>query len=411
MMDDRSRPLKLLVVVPAYEPAWAFGGVVRAVSNLCRALARQGVDVSVYTTNVDGAGGCLAAPVSEPVSVGGVTVTYFPSGLGPSPAWASRQMQHTLEETVSTFDAVYVAAVWQWMGISAGRTAHRRNIPYVVSPHGSFLPAALRRSRVRKLGFWHGFLGRCVEAAAGIQFTTEYERRGCKPFLPAKASFVAPNPVFVDNGHLDEEAGGPGLRRRLGIPPDRFVLLTVTRAHPDKRLDVVIEALASMRGAGHNPTLLVVGPFDNRYGDRLKTLAGRLRVSDSIIWAGYQTGATLAAYYRTSDLFVLPSAHENFCMAVAEAMACGLPIVISRHVGIADDVERHGAGLITDINGEHVARAIQSIMTDSHRRCEMAQGARDAAARLYDGRRVAGLVLRAFQDILSGTRSPECAWQ
>jgi len=410
-MNNQSGPLKLLVVVPAYEPAWAFGGVVRSVSNLCRAMARQGAAVSVYTTNADGQGGCLDVPVAEPVSVGGVAVTYFPSSLSCSPVWASRQMQHKLERTICGFDIIYVAATWQWIGIAACRIARRRSVPYVVSPHGSFLAPALRCSRFKKLVFWHSFLAGCVEAADALCFTTEYERRGSRSFLPEKASFMVPNPVTVEDGDLHEEDGDSKGKGPFEIPRDGFTLLTVTRAHPNKRLDIVIEALALIRRAGQRARLVVVGPADNGHGERLKALADKLTVSDAIVWAGYQSGAALEACYRASDLFVLPSAHENFCMAAAEAMAHGLPVILSNRVGIAEDVRRHGAGLITDVDVEQVARAIRDVMADPDRRGEMARKARDMAARLYDGRRVAGLVLRAFQDILSGSHSPECAWQ
>jgi len=409
-ISGRSGPLKLLVVVPAYEPAWAFGGVVRSVSNLCRTMARLGVDVSVYTTNADGQRGCLDVPVSRAVSVNGVAVTYLPSSLGPSPAWASRPMHRKLEQTISGFDAVYISAIWQWIGISACRIARQNRIPYVISPHGSFLAPALRCGRLKKLAFWYGVLARCIKTAAALRFTTEFERRGSQSFLPEKASFMVPNSVLVDNGTCRGEDARVNTRCRLGVSKEDFLLLTVTRAHPNKRVDVVIEALQSIRRAGRSARLLVVGPFDNKHGHDLKTLAARRNVSDAIVWAGYQSGEALEACYCASDLFVLPSAHENFCMAAAEAMAHGLPIVISKYVGIADDVERHRAGIVTDLDVEQVAHAALCL-TDCDKRREMGRRARDMATQLYGGERVACLVLRAFEDILTGTRSPECVWQ
>jgi glycosyltransferase involved in cell wall biosynthesis len=319
-------------------------------------------------------------------------------------------MTHRLEQTLSDFDILYVAAIWQWIGISTCRMARRRHIPHVVSPDGSFLGPALRRHRLRKLIFWHGFLTGCIEAADAIRFTTESERRGSMGFLPEKTSFVVPNPVVVGNGGLPKGRGDAGSRGRLGFARDSLVLLAVTRAHPNKRLDVVIEALALIRRAGRDARLLIAGPFDNAYGDRLKVLADRRQVSHAIVWAGYQSGAALDACYRASDLFVLPSAHENFCMAAAEAMAHGLPLVVSKHVGIAEDVEHHGAGVVTDVDVRQVADAVLSLV-NADRRLEMGTRAREMVADLYSPARVSRLMVQAFRDLLSGSRSSECAWQ
>jgi glycosyltransferase involved in cell wall biosynthesis len=188
------------------------------------------------------------------------------------------------------------------------------------------------------------------------------------------------------------------------------LLLTVTRAHPNKRLDIVLRAFRSIRQSGANASLLIVGPFDNEYGAEVKALAEKLDVSGSVVWAGYLTGETLEACYLAGDLFVLPSAHENFCMAAAEAMAHGLPVVLSKDVGIADVVKHHAAGMVTDVDTEQVTNAIRHLMANPNRRKEMADNAAIVAARMYSGEQVAGLMLRAFTDILSSSRSAECAW-
>jgi len=113
--------MKILGVFPAYEPAWAFGGVVRCMSNLFRAMAKLGVDVSVYTTNANGNGDSLKVPVGAPIDMGGVSVTYFAPTFGSGSVWDSRDMIRTLDATISEFDIVYMSAVWQWIGIAAAR--------------------------------------------------------------------------------------------------------------------------------------------------------------------------------------------------------------------------------------------------------------------------------------------------
>ena len=110
--------MKVLQVVPSYEPAWAFGGTVTATSNLCRALAKKGIDVTVYTTNADGKGGYLDVPLNESVDLSGVKVWYFHCDLFPKKAFYSRGLVKKLDETIENFDLVDMSAMWQF--ISSG---------------------------------------------------------------------------------------------------------------------------------------------------------------------------------------------------------------------------------------------------------------------------------------------------
>ena len=109
--------MKILHVIPSYEPAWAFGGTVTATSQLCRALAGAGVDITVYTTDADGRGGHLAVPIAQPVDVGGVRVYYFHCNIGPGSAFHSSGLSKTLRATVKDFDLVHVSAIWQWLQV------------------------------------------------------------------------------------------------------------------------------------------------------------------------------------------------------------------------------------------------------------------------------------------------------
>lgn len=402
--------MRVLGVLAAYAPAWGLGGVVRSMSNLCRAMAAAGADVSVYTTNADAGGRCLDVPVSKPVSIDGVTVTYFPIRLSQRAGWASRAMERALRETIDDYDIVYVGATWQWVGIAASRIARRQGIPYVIGTHGAFHPSALQCSKVKKRLYWHGFLRKELARAAALRFTTEYERGHSSLLDPTVPSFIVPNPLPSQNGGVETGRTRAEARTRWGIADDSFVLLVVTRAHPNKRLDIVLEALRSICRVHPSVRLLLVGPLDNSCGTQLRARARDLGVFDAVVWAGYQDGGGLEACYRASDLFVLPSEHENFCMAAAEAMARGLPVVVSRHVGIAADIEHYRAGVVTEVDVGQVTEAILDLMADPARCRETAIRAKNTARQLYDEARVARLMLRAFEDILAGRRSSECGW-
>ncbi len=402
--------MNILTVFPAYEPAWAFGGVVRCSSNLCRAMAQAGATVSVYTTNANGQGGLLPVPVGRPVVTGGVSVTYFPSTFGKGSVWDSRALLHKLETTIHDFDIVYVSAIWQWMGIAVGRCARRSGIPYVVGPHGSFHPASLAQGMVKKKIFWYAFLKRCIMNASALHYTTEYERRVSKMLLPGKTSFVVANNLSDDQLEISETHFF-NLRKEFGIPKESFLLLTVARPDPVKRLDLLLQAMALVKAQMPTVGLLIVGDFDNAYGKKMKRLAVKLNISRQIYWIGYQTGAALKACYCQSDLFILASAHENFSMVAAEAMAAGRPVILTKHVGIAEEAERFKSGVMTDFDHHAIADAAVGLANDGERRLEMGKNAGKVARQLYSGDHVARRMLSVLENICHGTRNPECAWE
>ena len=402
--------MKVLCVLPAYEPAWAFGGVVRCTSNLCRAMAGEGADVSVYATNVDGRGGVIDAPVEQPAEVGGVTVTYFPSTWGGKSVWDSRSLVRTLDQTVSDFDIAYVSAIWQWLGISVGNLARKHVIPYVVGTHGSFDSVSLENAKIKKMLYWHLFLKKCIKHTSALHFTTEYERRQAVLLQSKYPSFIVPNCMQPEAFETDESLG-KRIREEFHILPDAPVLITVGRPDPNKRLDVLLESLLLVVQHFPRARLMIVGPHENEHALEMKTLSSRMELSEKVIWTGYRSGDDLKGCYAAADLFLLASMGENFGMAVTEAMAISLPVIISNRVGVAEDVKRHSAGIVTDVSAQQVARAVVDLLRDRPRLQEMRRNARKAAQHLYRGERVAGMMLKAFEDVLSQSPSPEGAWQ
>ena len=402
--------MRVLFVSPNYEPAWAFGGVARCISSLCRSMARIGVDVSIYTTNVDGRGGLLPVMPGEPTDVGGVTVTYFPPTFGRNSVWGSRALVRKLDRTIKDFDIVYVAAIWQWIGISVGRLARRHGVPYVVGTHGSFDSVLLQKGKTKKMLYWHLFLRKCLRYAIALHFTTEYERRQAILLRSGYSNFIVPNCMQKEAFEINESLGEQ-VREEFQILPDAPVLISVGRPDPKKRLDVLLESFPQVLQHFPQARLMIVGHHHNKYALEMKRFSERMGLSDKVIWTGYRTGDDLKGCYAAADLFLLPSMDENFGMAVMEAMALRIPVVISNHVGIAEDVERYNTGIVTKANPEQITRAVIDLLSDRRRLQEMGENARKAALQLYSGEQVAHLMLKVFEDVLFQSHSPECAWQ
>jgi glycosyltransferase involved in cell wall biosynthesis len=344
--------MNLLFVLPTYEPAWALGGVVRAVSSLCRGLASLGHRVTVYTTNASGVGPPLSVPCGRPVDQGGVTVYYFPS-CGPSSGWDSLGLRRQLRRTLAEFQLVYVSAIWQWLGVKTAALCARQGLPLVVGTHGSFDKALRHRHRWRKTLYWRLFLKRSLGRAAALHFTTDHERQESADLLSGFAGFVVPNSLDCDYFRPLPETRAT-FRRRHGLAPEAPVVLSVGRADAKKRLDRLIQSLARFPELN----LLVVGPDQGPVAHGWKALASAIGVADRVIFTGHLEGESLIQAYSAGDVLALLSDDENFGNVVVEAMACQLPVLVSPRVGCWEGVKDAPVGRTVPLEAAALEEAL-----------------------------------------------------
>jgi glycosyltransferase involved in cell wall biosynthesis len=130
---------------------------------------------------------------------------------------------------------------------------------------------------------------------------------------------------------------------------DRRLILYLSRVHPKKGCDILLDSFA--RAAHHNPSLHLVmaGPAATTdYRAQLERQAARLGLAGRITWTGMITGDLKWGAFFAADAYILPSHQENFGIAVAEALACGLPVLISNKVNIWREIQSDNAGLVAD---------------------------------------------------------------
>lgn len=398
--------MKILHVIPSYEPAWAFGGTVTATSQLCRALASQRIDVTVYTTNADGKGGHLEVPLNQHLEIGGVKVSYFHCDFAVNKAFYSRGLSKRLKETSLDFDLVHVSAIWQWIQVDVYKICKTFRKPYMVSTHGSFSPWPWRQSPLKKKLYWHLFGRKTVKSSRAIHFTTQEERLksfSTVPLLTKIPNFVIPNGIDIKKPRKKVD-----IRQRLRIQDDRAVLLYIGRIHRKKGIHFVLQALKKLNDKKF--LFLIIGKKeDDGYVRYLNKLSKEL--ANSVIWHEPVPGDEVWDYYFSSNLFVLPSYDENFGMVVVEAMACGLPVLISKNVGIWREVKADGAGLAANQDVDEIASILKNLIKDEKLLKQMSENARKSSENRFDIDKVASLMVEAYENVLTGRRSPELQWQ
>ncbi len=232
---------------------------------------------------------------------------------------------------------------------------------------------------LKKFGYWLLVERLTLESAEGVIFTSRQECSLAQGYFPTSnwKSIVVGNgisePPHVSHGRVAE------FRRRHGIDQDSEIWLYLSRIHPKKGIEILLEALSSGRVSTESVTLAIAGDGSPEYLRRLKTTATSLGLDTRIRWLGPLYGERKWEAFASAQLFVLPSHQENFGIAVVEALAMSIPVCTTTAVNIHEDIESSKAGLICKDDTEGLIEALRrwqalssadrAVMSMNARRC------------------------------------------
>jgi glycosyltransferase involved in cell wall biosynthesis len=180
-------------------------------------------------------------------------------------------------------------------------------------------------------------------------------------------------------------------------------LLFMGRIHPKKGCDLLIEAFASVRQGDPECYLVIAGPDQAGMQSQLMALARRRQVADRISWTGMISGSAKQGAIEAAEAFILPSHQENFGIVVAEALACGKPVLISNKVNIWREIEQDGAGLVAndDLDGTRwLLRRWLEMPADEKQL--MSTRARDSFLNRFEIRKSAQSVIDVLSPLIGG---------
>lgn len=385
----RSREVRALHVISSV--AAREGGPAVAIRGMTAALAERGVEVTVATTDADGRGR-LDVPLDTPVVEHDVAYRYFARSL-PGRYRFSLPLARWLEDNVARFDVVHVHGVWEWASVPGCRVARRKRVPYVLRTLGMLDPWSLSVRRWKKAPYYRAIERAHLQHAAAIHTTAQAEADAIAALGFGERARVIP---------LGVSAPPTAPRPRPNGSSGRVRLAFLARLHPKKGLPLLLEAMATAVALGYDLELEVIGDGDPAYLSELRERSRGL--GDRVHFAGHLSGDAKWTALASADAFVLPSSQENFGIAVAEALASGLPVVISDQVAIAPDVVRAGAGLVVPLSVERLRDALIEISADAARRAAMGARARALAERSYSWSECARRVVELYTEIAAAPR-------
>ncbi len=359
-------PLAILHVVPSVAPV--YGGPSKAALEMAGALARRGHRVSIYCTN---SGGTVPpdVPLGIPIAYDGFTITYFPRHL-PISYSPSLPLARALWRDVARFDAVHIHGIYQFAVVAAALAARAHGVPYLTRPHGALDPYLRQRHRLRKALYFPLIERPLFNRAAAIIYSADEEQR-----LAAPTGLVAQPSIVPEGVRLTEYSVLPSPSLFLSHYPElagRRLLLFLSRLHQKKGLDLLAAAFPLILAATPDVHLVIAGP-DDGYEASLRYLLQQNGTIDKVTFTGMVQGELKLALLTAAEIFVLPSYTENFGIAVVEALAAGLPAVISDQINIAGIIQEHDAAVVVPCAAERLAAAVIDLLQHPERRAALAR--------------------------------------
>ncbi len=358
--------MKVLRIIPSMNPS--SGGPCQGIRNIIPELEKLGIYNEVV---------CLDGPLENFIEKDTFTIT----ALGPSkgPWQYSPKLIPWLLDNLGRFDIVIVHALWLYHGFafykalkqfkksSAGSGNELKYPKFFIMPHGMLDPyfqqATERKMKaIRNQVYWKLIESKLINNSDGLLFTCNAElllaREPFRPYHPKQeiniGYGVEPPPPFEDGMNRAFLEKCPQVK-------DQPFILFLSRIHEKKGIDHLIEAYGNVLDnmQGHKklaagklsfPKLVIAGPgLETPYGKKMQQLvSGSATLKESVFFPGMLTGNAKWGAFYGSDAFVLPSHQENFGIAVAEALACGKPVLISNQVNIWREIIEAGGGMVED---------------------------------------------------------------
>jgi glycosyltransferase involved in cell wall biosynthesis len=389
--------MRILQIIPSI--SLVYGGPSQMVLGLSAALAAQNIDVTIITTDSNGDIGQLPldVPLNQPIQQNGYQIIYFRCYPWRRYKFSFSLLQW-LNENARQFDLAHLHALFSPVTTLAATIARYHHLPYIIRPCGMLDPADLQKKKRLKQIYATLLERPNLAGAAAIHFTSKEEAKISERFgLGSTGKMPVPRDLVIP---LGVTAGlFPQKLRESQVP----IILFMSRIEPKKGLDLLIPALENILGSGIEFHFVLAGsnPQNADYETQIKVQIHNSSLAKYTTITGFVSGDLKVELLTKADLFVLPSYYENFGIAVAEAMAAGVPVVISDRIHIAEDIQQAEAGWVGPLEVGAIANSIKSALLNPQERQRRGLNGKEYAKKHYNWEAIAQQTIDAYQQILS----------
>ena len=354
--------MRLLHVIASIDPKG--GGPIEGVRQLKAALAPLGVKIDIA---------CCDPPDATWINNSDFETVY---AFGPS-RFGIYKFTHGLiswlKKNAEKYDAIITNGMWQYNSFAVWLALGKKKTPYFVFTHGMLDPWFKRKyplKHLKKWLYWPWGQYPVLRDAKAVIFTCEEERiLARQSFWLYKANEAVTAYGTAGPPERSEEMAQIFLNRYPEMKEKRLILF-LSRIHEKKGCDLLIDAFADIAPKDQNLRLIMAGPDQTGWAEELKAMARERGIEGRILWPGMLQGDLKWGAYYAAEAFCLPSHQENFGIVVAEALACGKPVLISNKVNIWREIEEEKAGFIAPDTKEGARQILTQWLALSPEECK-----------------------------------------
>ncbi len=373
----------ILNVAQTYFPYMAEGGRPTKVRALSRKLVEHGHRVTVLTTNLGMSEWSNVTSLPQHTGMGlqltedGVVAIYLPTLARYRVLTINSHVSRFCHSRLAGFDIVHFYGLYDLLGPLVSYFCRQNGIPYVIEPMGMYRP---RDRSIRMKNAWHRTVGNAFwRDADKVIATSELEERELmEDGVPRDKIGMRYNGTESDLTTSAPARGG--FRSKWNISAEEPLILFLSRLIPRKGAEPLIEAFA--QACPNSGRLVIVGPEgEPGYRAKLEKCARDSGVVARVLFTGPLYQDQKRSVLADADIFALPSQYENFANVVADAIACGVPVIISPFCGIRSLVDGR-AGLVVAPEKKALAAALERLLHDKLLYARLRDGCREVSSRL-----------------------------
>ncbi|WP_392534668.1 hormogonium polysaccharide biosynthesis glycosyltransferase HpsP [Nostoc sp. C117] len=388
--------MKILQIVPSI--SLIYGGPSQMVLGLAPALVKEGVEVTILTTDSNGDNGQipLDVPLNYPIQQDGYEIIYF--RCAPFRRYKfSLDLLKWLKGHAHEFDIAHIHALFSPISSAAATVCRQQKLPYILRPLGTLDPADLEKKKQLKQLYAAIIERQNLAGAAAIHFTSVQEAKISERFGVSTPDLVIPLGVIPPQSPVNNVSS------QLEIPKDVPLLLFMSRIDPKKGLNLLIPALEKLLVMGYKFHFVLAGtnPQDADYEKNIVSQIENSPLRSHTTITGFVTGELKVSLLQAADLFVLPSYYENFGIAVAEAMVAGIPVIISDQVHICQQIRDSESGWVGATDVQVLVELLQAALQNPTERQRRGLNAQKYASENFSWDAIAKQTIQAYQKILA----------